>query len=84
MNDAHLLTTIGALTGAVALLWRLDRARLVQDLDAARAEASEWQSKWSGEVKARAQDSDLFLRALRRKHAGSSDPPTSDPPTSGA
>lgn len=75
MDETHLLAAIGALTTAIVVLWRLDRARLVKDLEEAKAETTEWRSKWRDEVNARAQDAEKFLRALTKKRVESSVPP---------
>jgi hypothetical protein len=75
MEETHLMIAIASLTGAIVVLWRVDRARIVKDLDVARAEISEWRSRWSDEVKQRAQDAEKFLRALEKKRGGSSAPP---------
>lgn len=74
--DGYLLTAIGALAGAIVVLWRIDRSRILKDLDDARAEATKWQRKWSDEMKERAKDSELFVKALEHARDKNSRPPS--------
>jgi uncharacterized protein HemX len=82
MDESHLLAAIGALTGAVVILWRLDRARLLQENDRmrqerddARAETAECREQISEGTRARLKDAENFLRALAKKRDGSSSQP---------
>lgn len=50
----------GLLLLAVGVLWR---------------DSAKWRERWSDEVKARARDSDRFLRLLGRRRGENSDPP---------
>lgn len=68
-----------ALAGVIVVLWRqiaTERKAFAEELREAREEADEWQEKWAAEVKDRSKDSELFMRALARRHSGNSDPPS--------